>query len=58
VRGPDEDVMAELHQAVIGVLQKCYPLLSNDELAILCIATGVSPKDAFPWHNEQQRRAA
>lgn len=54
MKGPDENPMEEFHQMTIEVLQKCYHFLSVEDLATLCVATGVKPEDAFPWHNERK----
>ncbi len=52
MRGPHEDPMAELKEQVVEALQAAYPYLTNDQLSVLCHATGVSICEAFPWHSD------
>lgn len=49
--------MEELQYETVKVLQKVYEHLTEEELTVLLIATGIPRELAFPWHNEERKAA-
>jgi len=44
-RGEQDLYLAEMHEMTIQALRKCVPVLSAEELGVLCFHAGIQPKD-------------